>query len=112
MGIKSTPGQLPEGIDREAWELGTRLHDLTEAILRLVSEADPAIPQDWRTACLADAVSVREMHASGWCAACEQHLPGDPPLCRDHDRGDEHAISLRRYLYNRMGAHLLQDLPA
>lgn len=104
--------QIPDGVDLEQWALGERLHDLEQAILRLVAEADPAISQDWRTAILADALSERELFASDWCVACKLSH-GDPlqQLCADHDRGGDLADELRRYLYRRVGAVILEDLP-
>jgi hypothetical protein len=89
-----------------------RLRALEKAVLRVLDEAHPAIPQDWRTAMLADAVSERELFASDWCVACKlSHSDPLQQLCEDHDRGGDLADELRRYLYRRVGAVILEDLP-
>jgi hypothetical protein len=103
---------VPEGVDPEQWALSIRLGALEDAILRVVGEADPEIPQNWRTVILADALSHRELFASDWCVACKlSHADPLQQLCPDHDKGGDLADAARRYLYARVGALILEDLP-
>jgi hypothetical protein len=79
--------------------------------LRVVGEADPLIPEDWKTCMLADALSHRELFASDWCTRCRlSHADPLQQLCPDHDRGGDIADDLRRYLYRRVGATIDLDL--
>jgi hypothetical protein len=105
------PARCADPDDCAQNRLGLLLRDLERAVLAVIDQAHPEISEGWRTAVLADALAVRELEAADWCVACKLSH-GDPlsQICADHDRGVDLADEVRRHVYRRLGAVVMEDL--